>query len=78
MKIVLRQRNNNEWDYRFVSDNGNVLLVSEGYDNKGNAKRAVKNFLDSIQDYILKDNEFHYVESIENDKLKTTLVNEGL
>lgn len=49
MKIVLHERENGEWDYRFVADNGQILSVSEGYDSKGNAKRAVDSFIHQIK-----------------------------
>lgn len=56
MKIQLTERKNKEWDYRFVASNGNILVVSEGYESKSNAKRAASNFLDSVYDYIRNEN----------------------
>ena len=34
------------WFVRLVSDNGETLMSSEGYDSKGNAVRAAENLAD--------------------------------
>lgn len=51
MKIVINKREDGEYDYRFVSGNGEILSVSEGFSSKGNAKRAVDNLLENLRAY---------------------------
>lgn len=75
IKIILSERQNGEWDYRFVAQNGNLLVHSEGYDSKGNAKRAATSFLDSIQTFLLEGNsEYSLIYS----DGKEEAINEGL
>lgn len=74
--IVLEiiERQNNEWSYRFKSKNGNILVWSETYSKKGNAKKAASNFLDSMQDFLLKQTMYIEIDKNNNE----TKINEVL
>lgn len=54
MKLELVEYKNGEWGYRFRSSQNNNILTesSEGYDSKGNAKRALLEFISSMQKMI--------------------------
>lgn len=75
MELALFERSNGEWDYRFTAANGNLLVHSEGYSTKGNAKRAAKEFLDSIQTFLLEGNEQHIIYPKDSNP---EIINEGL
>lgn len=48
IRIEVYERNDEDWAYRIKSKNGQVLLHSEGYSSKGNAKNAMNKFLEDI------------------------------
>lgn len=50
MKIKYMKRTNGEYDFRIVGNNGEVMLVSEGYSTRSNMKLGIRNFLDGISD----------------------------
>lgn len=64
MVLEIIERKNNEWSYRFKAKNGNILVWSETYSTKGNAKKAATNFLDNIQDFLIKQS--MYIEIDKN------------
>lgn len=41
---IFKGRGRHPWFVRLLAENGQVLLVSEGYFSRWNAKRSVKNF----------------------------------
>jgi len=50
MAIEVFKGESDIWFVRLVSDNGETLMVSEGYDNKGNAERAADHIADNWND----------------------------
>jgi len=62
MNLELIERNNDEWSYRFTSKNGEILVWSENYASKSNAKRAAITFLDNIQDFLITQDSYVVVE----------------
>jgi uncharacterized protein YegP (UPF0339 family) len=62
MKLELVERLNDQWAYRFTANNGEILVWSENYASKGNAKKAAIIFLDNIQDFLLKQESYVIID----------------
>lgn len=72
MKLELVERPNDEWAYRFIAKNGEILVWSENYASKGNAKKAAITFLDNIQDFLITQESYMVIEK----SGETSIVNE--
>lgn len=48
MRIQVKQGGGGAWYYRVVSYNGQVMLTSETYASRSNARRAARQFADAL------------------------------
>lgn len=68
MPIQLKQDKQDRWYYAVIANNGEILVHSEVYDTKSNARRGVRDLVNAIVDYTEPLEDYDSEENPTNDE----------